>query len=653
MGSLRALMLLLLAVLPPAVSGLDAELLKIREQSVAFFLALNEHASAKAELATQKQDGSWADIDYKDKGRSHWKPRLHLERLGRIACAYADSNASLYRKPEARDAVLRGLELWVMQDPQSQNWWNQQIGTPLRLFKIMLPLGDGLPQELSEKIRPLLDRSKPGMTGQNKVWLAGIHLHKGILYNQPEWVRKGRDLIAEELRIAAPRAEGLQSDWSYHQHGAQLQFGNYGLAYFTDMTQWVSILAGTQYALPPEKTVLLEHFYSNGLRWVMFNGQFDFNASGRQILQTNIDAKYNNALRAVNALNRALENKKPPVSIKDFTFSGSRYFYKSDFYVHRTKDVYYSVRMSSKRINGSETVNAENLLGRLTGHGLTVMQTPRGELRNIGALWNWRTIPGVTSLQDDSKLDCRGPGQRNSKEWVGGLSDGVVGFCAMDFDNGELKAKKSYFFAGQTMLCVGSRISSERPEAIYTSVAQHNAGSEALEWNSERNQVRQGNFRYRLLDVPEVRCDIREATGSWKQVVAAASGEPEKGTLFTLLLDHGTRPVNARYAYSVEYHTGDTESLVLLKTTSDAIHAVAIGDAVMAVFYESGAATLPDGSQLISEQPALLMLRQGKLYAADPGQNKKNLDITLNDRKIQIALPELQLAGSTTSTSPH
>ena len=58
--------------------------------------------------------------------------------------------------------------------------------------------------------------------------------------------------------------------------------------------------------------------------------------------------------------------------------SGNRFFKKSDFLVHRRPDFYMSVKMCSRRTIGNESVNSENILGRLTGHGATFFLTDGG-----------------------------------------------------------------------------------------------------------------------------------------------------------------------------------------------------------------------------------------------------------------------------------
>ena len=437
-----------LAVLALSVWSMDPELLKIRDRNNAGAIQSVNDSRVDRVWKQQRSDGSWPGIDYRHQGWGAWYPTRHLSNLCLCAAAYAAPESKFFRNRELLAAVLRGLDFWAVRDPQSPNWWHSKIGTPQQLLGTMLLLGDDLPPEYPEKFRAILDRSRPGMTGQNKVWLAGIHLLKGVLYQRPELVREGREQILSELRLAASGREGIQSDWSFHQHGAQLQFGNYGLAYFTEMVRWLSVLSESVYAFPPDRTVVLQNYYRNGLRWVLFDRQMDFSACGRQNTERLPFQKYRTCVKTAVQL-RQVTGEGALSEEAEFRFSGCRYFYDSDFLVFRTPEFYCSVKMSSRRIRGSETVNSENLLGRLTGHGATMLMSRRGELEEIGALWDWRKIPGVTAVQDDSSLFCRNPGWDNREEWVGGLSDGEVGFCAMEFDNGELTAKKKLLFSRQ------------------------------------------------------------------------------------------------------------------------------------------------------------------------------------------------------------
>ena len=577
----------LLAVLALTVGGMDRELRKIRDRNNAGSIQTVSDSRVRRTLNQQRADGSWPGIDYRHQGRGSWHPAKHLARLRLLAAAYAAPESKFFRNRELLAAVLRGLDFWAERDPQSPNWWYSEIGTPRQLLDTLLLLGDDLPPEYPEKFRAILDRSRPGMTGQNKVWLAGIHLLKGVLYQRPELVREGREQILSELRLAASGREGIQSDWSFHQHGAQLQFGNYGLAYFTEMVRWLSVLSESVYAFPPDRTVVLQNYYRNGLRWVLFDRQMDFSACGRQNTERLPFQKYRTCVKTAVQL-RQVTGEGALSEEEEFRFSGCRYFYDSDFLVFRTPEFYCSVKMSSRRIRGSETVNAENQLGRLTGHGATMLMSRRRELEEIGALWDWRKIPGVTAVQDDSSLFCRNPGWDNREEWVGGLSDGEVGFCAMEFDNGELTAKKSYFFPGSGMVCVGSGIRSRIDAPVVTAAAQFRALGE-LKRDPCSGTVANGGFSWRILSAPgaEIRTGIHDVTGNWKRVTAALSAAPVRGKIFFLYLDHGRRPANGRYAYAVT-PVGRSCDAVLLKTSSGSIHAIACCGAVMAAFLPAG-----------------------------------------------------------------
>lgn len=639
-----------LAVLALSVWSMDPELLKIRDRNNAGAIQSVNDSRVDRVWKQQRSDGSWPGIDYRHQGWGAWYPTRHLSNLCLCAAAYAAPESKFFRNRELLAAVLRGLDFWAVRDPQSPNWWHSKIGTPQQLLGTMLLLGDDLPPEYPEKFRAILDRSRPGMTGQNKVWLAGIHLLKGVLYQRPELVREGREQILSELRLAASGREGIQSDWSFHQHGAQLQFGNYGLAYFTEMVRWLSVLSESVYAFPPDRTVVLQNYYQNGLRWVLFDRQMDFSACGRQNTERLPFQKYRTCVKTAVQL-RQVTGEGALSEEEEFRFSGCRYFYDSDFLVFRTPEFYCSVKMSSRRIRGSETVNSENLLGRLTGHGATMLMSRRGELEEIGALWDWRKIPGVTAVQDDSSLFCRNPGWDNREEWVGGLSDGEVGFCAIEFDNGELTAKKSYFFPGSGMVCVGSGIRSRIDAPVVTAAAQFRALGE-LKRDPCSGTVANGGFSWRILSAPgaEIRTGIRDVTGNWKRVTAALSAAPVRGKIFYLYLDHGRRPRNGGYAYAVT-PLGKPWEPVRLKTSSDSIHAIACRGVVMATFYRPGWAEFPDGTRLTAEQPCLLMVRGGRLYAADPGRKLEALTVRRNSRSYRIPLPRNRFAGSTVSLS--
>ena len=56
--------------------------------------------------------------------------------------------------------------------------------------------------------------------------------------------------------------EGIQRDFSFHQHGPQLYNGGYGLTFMIDMCNYATVLAGTRYAFAHDKLSLLaDHLF--------------------------------------------------------------------------------------------------------------------------------------------------------------------------------------------------------------------------------------------------------------------------------------------------------------------------------------------------------------------------------------------------------
>lgn len=156
----------------------------------------------------------------------------------------------------------------------------------------------------------------------------------------------------------------------------------------------------------------------------------------------------------------------------------------------------------------------------------------------------------------------------------------------MDFDNGEVAAKKSFFFFGPGMIAVGSDIRSGVDAPVVTTIAQMRTDEEVAVHrfgDLEGTEVANGAFLYRILKTDgKLSAGSEERTGNWKRVTEALSDAPVRGRIFTCAINHGRKPENAFYAYQVVYLPQAAEcSAKLLETGSESIHAVAGKDAVM------------------------------------------------------------------------
>ncbi len=403
-------------------------------------------------LQQVQSDGSLAGMNYhQEKIRgSAWAPAQHLSVMQKLAPAHPD-------------AAARMLDFWIRTDGTSENWWWPQIGIPAAICRTMLML-DRKAGADDLKIRTILNRSAMGHTGQNKVWLAGIHLMKGLLYDDPSMVEAGRDAILSEICIS--EEEGLQADWSFHQHGTQLQFGNYGLSWFGDMAFWGTALAGTVYAFPPEKLALITKYYEHGLRWTLYNGIMDINACGRQIIVSWPQEKYTQIRKTADLLKSSGLLKELPEP------SGSICYPRSGYLIHRNDDFFFSVKMSSSKLVGSEAVNSENAQGRYSADGATMLYTRHLWDQASLALRNWHKVPGTTEWQNsDSLRPNRAYYTENSSSYCC-FVEGNTAAAMMRFCTDKLQADKAWFCVGKYIVCMGSNINSSVPGTVATTIVQ-------------------------------------------------------------------------------------------------------------------------------------------------------------------------------------
>jgi chondroitin AC lyase len=148
----------------------------LREQVVAHYAAGAPSAeSVKRTIARLRDDGTWPDVEYADRTRGGWRTATHVYRVRDLAQAYAKPGHPLQGSGQVRDAVVRALRHWVEKDYRNSNWWYTRIDVPKAVAPALLLMGDAVPADLAERVRTqVLGRSEMGMTGQNKVWCAGI-----------------------------------------------------------------------------------------------------------------------------------------------------------------------------------------------------------------------------------------------------------------------------------------------------------------------------------------------------------------------------------------------------------------------------------------------------------------------------------------------
>ena len=551
-------------------------------------------------LRQVQPDGSLPGIVYKhEKVRgSAWQPSRHLSVMQTLAAA----------NPEAAGHML---DFWIRTDNTSENWWWPEIGIPAAICKTMLMLDRKA--EKGNPVRTILDRTclfipdgtpdrlKYKYTGQNKVWLAGIHLMKGLLYDDPVMVEEGRDAILSEIRFSDK--EGLQSDWSYHQHGAQLQFGNYGLSWFTDMVFWTVALTGTKYAFPPEKTAMVTQYYTRGLRWTLSGRMMDINACGRQIIGSWPYTKYRQVRRNAALLQEAGLLEKLPEP------EGSISYPRSGYLIHRCSDSFFSVRMCSRKLIGPETCNSENMQGAFTGDGATMLYPGFRWHQASLALRNWYKVPGTTELQNPVSLVPSMLPPHNSEGDYCCFAEGNTAAAMMKFRNPEMQADKAWFCFGKYIVCIGGNIRAAVPGQIATTIAQAFRDSpvllaaKALPEGEKRSAGKTSftfeGMKYLLPEKGDFHFLLDHRKGNWNTINFEHPSTPVSGKMLTVWQEHEADG-SGQYLYAIFPEKEPAPKIEYLR--GDGILGIRTPEGIMAAFFKPGKI-----SGIESGKPGLLL----------------------------------------------
>lgn len=629
-----------------------------------------------------RPDGSWADVNYASQQRGGWPTYMHLSRVSVMARSYATPNQKFYHNAELAKAFHKAYGYWLRNDFQNPNWWYNVIGVPQVVAAIdILMIGELTPEEIEISVNKILPRSKIGMTGQNRVWVASNTLLRGLLLKDRKMVQEATDVIAEEIRVTTN--EGIEPDFSFHQHGPQQQFGNYGLAFAHSMAMWMEVFHGTPFAFSAEKQQILRDYVLEGENWVVWKGMMDLSSCGRQLEEGAFASKG----RGVADVMRIMARTDPAEAARYQAFLtrnaaggandlvGNRLFWRSDYMIERRPDFYASVKMCSRRTIGCELVNSENVSGYHLADGALYLLRGGEEYDNIQPLWDWQKIPGTTCAQL-----AGGPpkkfGKRNDSDFVGGVSDGGLGCAAMDYQRDKLSARKAWFFLNDAVACLGAGIGkSDQADPVVTTINQcflkgdviaSDGGAVKTLGRGEHalgaaNWVWHDGMGYLFPQAARVGVAAHEQSGTWRKVEEkeSVSKEVVKGDVFLMTLDHGARPSGAGYAYMM--FPGVKAAQMAARAQAPGIEILsntaslqAVRDAktkmVMAAFYEAGAVEIAPGKGAQVDRPCLLMIGEanGRLQVtvADPTQKLAALNVTLNGKTQSVALPQGGKAGS-------
>lgn len=644
-------------------------------------------------LPQQLADGSWSDIDYKENSITLWKPATHLERLQLFAIAVSKPGSFYFENTDLQSSIIKGLRYWYQQDPQSKNWWHNEIATPQGLGEIMLLSQNFLPTSLQDSLVHRMNRGNPyEKTGANKLDEAIHYLYRACITQNALLMDSAVQQAFQPISFTTE--EGLQYDYSYMQHGPQLQISSYGLVFLSGEYKVASWVSGTSYALSGEKKNVLNTYFTQTFLRTIRGRYSDFNVEGRGISRPDIldkkgiagTKKSHSLIDLAKEVNPAEAAMLDTVALRLTEAEGSGYgisathtqFWKGDYTVHLRKKYSFNVRTVSTRTKRTETGNKEDLLGKFLADGSTNIQRSGSEYYDIMPLWEWDKIPGVTSVdfKEDQPMTVEW-GETGNTNFTGGVSDGVYGCAVYDMDYNKVQVKKSYFFFDDEVVCLGAGINSNSPENITTTLNQcwlksdvkilvNGKIEDAKQAKNITNPdwIWQDSIGYMFLQPASVNVSAGTQTGNWAAINASRSKEEISGDVFKLWINHGVKPSDASYAYMVvpgiglkEMNSYKKQNIKILGNTNSIQGVKNERLQMMQVVFHKAGIISDNGVSISADKPCVVLLKNidtknVSMYVADPSQKINEVTIIVKtkllngEKKVACNLPTGNFAGS-------
>ncbi|MEN7550960.1 polysaccharide lyase family 8 super-sandwich domain-containing protein [Rapidithrix thailandica] len=644
-------------------------------------------------LASVQSDGSWTDIDYASTSRTNWSPHTHLTRVRDFAKAYTWQNSTYYTDTSLYQAIVNALSYWDVTDPQSNNWWYNQIASPQRLGEILILLRAGataLPSTLENNLITQMNRGNPGSwTGANKLDIAIHWIYRGCLLSDQSITQTGVDESFYPLQFTT--GEGLQHDYSYQQHGAQLHISSYGLVFINGEVKVAGYVQGTSFALSGSKLSYLSNYIRQTYLSVLRSHFVDYNVTGRAVSRKNnlnkqgftstlqkmktIDAAYSAVYD--DAIARISGTQSPDYAVNP----KHTHYWRSDYVLHNRPAYTFSTRTVSNRTVRSENGNGENLKGYFLTDGATNISVNGNEYFNIFPVWEWNKVPGVTA-PELATIPVRSAWQvPGTSTFTGGVSDSLYGVTAFAMNDYGVNVKKSWFFFDEEIVCLGADLNATASENITTTVNQcvldgsvtvsqngsvSTVGNGAHAYNGTADWILHDSVGYFFPQGGNLQLTNQTQSGSWYAINTTHSNQTVATDVFKLWFDHGVQPSGSSYAYIVapgkrsatEMQHYDLNNIEIL-ANSGGVQAVKHKglNLLQVVFYQATTFTT-DSMTVWVDQPCVLMFKnigsnQVTTHIADPAQNKSAINVYVelpgidSTRQLTCTLPTGAYAGST------
>lgn len=650
----------------------------------------------------QDPDGSWPAIDYQSRAQSIWPPSSHLGHLEAYARSYSNPSSTYYNSPDLLSRIETTISYWLNLDPEpsSTNWWFYSVDVPKKVGNVLIALQqapDGISSAMENDLLAWMKKGKPISDfyqegGANLTDVAQHYIMRACITNDEVLLQETVDAVFASIKIDPE--SGIQADYSFKSHGPQLYTYGYGSVFAQGVVAIGANVAGTSFAVPAEKMVIFSNFMRKGFMNPVRGQYVDFNVFGRGVSRPGDGKTQAGIVRAASGIDLPEHSDEYSDAVarmsgeKDASYNISPehyHYWTTDYSLHIRPGYTFGLRMVSDRTVQSESGNGENIKAHFMTEGATYIGVSGDEYYNIFPTWEWNKIPGTTTPEFTTfPSRANWGGNPGKTTFVGGVSDGKYGASVYHMDSYNTRAKKSWFFFDDEIVCLGADINATAAQAINTTVNQSHLTTEVnvsttgggatvlpsgvrsyeggLEW------VTQGNVGYLFPSGGTISVSNQTQTGTWREINTSKSGAEVSNEVFKLWFNHGEKPEKASYSYVVLPGKGtaaamqayDQERINIL-VNSDSVQAVLHDtlDVLQVVFYKPS--TLKYGDVWLKADKACVVMLSNPgsaevtVAVADPAQSHSELGLVLKNgalgapRELVMTLPSGNYAGSTVS----
>lgn len=592
-------------------------------------LAALEH-TVRAYIDSLGPDGRWRDISYD----GVYEYRGHYGRIVSLAQAYLTRGQAFYDDPALKDRIdscfhYISTRVYDGCDKSYGGWWFWDIGLPQSLSLALLlmkgRMDPGRYRHQTTALEYCLD-GPPDGGGVNLLWECRNHLHYAVAESLPTRLDTVRQHLVNECNFTYE----IKEDYSYWFHGRQLYTGGYGGSFAYEAAYYLMYVKGTVYELPEANLRIFADYVAEGPRWGLYHNYYDPSVISREV--TRAFATGRTGLYALLILGNVPNHRQPdcvasarrmlqtwsgdfPVEIAPLVGpaaassvgpawpAGHKYYWVSDYAVHRRPDYYLSVKLLSNRMLSGEYggTGGEGAKSWHLSDGMTYIVRTGDEYytNDVWPCLDWYRLPGTTVERKD-----RAPGEGlgfGSRSFVGGVHDGRNGVAVMDFKANEsaLSAQKSYFFFENAMVCLGTSVRCTTANRVETILNQRPLpGAGALLAGEGGLQVTDSAYTDTLQGRAWLWCDsvgyyfpdtsqriaVKRAfqSGRWYDLNDYyGTTDVHTNPILTLWINHGEQPASRAYSYAVlmnvdapDMHAYAAERPLTILERSDRIHAV-------------------------------------------------------------------------------